>query len=123
VQIFEDEVSGAVDGFHFLDHAVGSEGVERFGFRDAHIDEVFFKGEILSGYFEITDIVAFRCIDIENPYIIDSESADHKKCKDISLGEAETVVLPRSFSLGEERECTSFHYQYVCIHELEEVKL
>lgn len=121
--IFEDEIVGTIDTFHFLNHRVGSEGIEGFSFGDTDIYEIFFKSEIFSSDFEVTDIVSFCSIDIENPYIIDSKNSDHKECENICLGKTESVILPRSFSLGEKEEWIAFHDQYVCIHRLQRWEL
>lgn len=99
VRIFENQVSRTLHAFHFFDHGVGGESIEGFRFGYADIEEVFFESEILSGDFMVTDIVSFCCVDIENPDVVDSEDTDEKECKDIRLSKAESVILPRSFSL------------------------
>ena len=117
--IFKYQVSWTVYAFHFFNHRIGSEGIERFSLSNTYIDEIFFESQILSCDFKITDVVSFGGIYVENPHVVDSESTNKQKCKNIGLSEAETVILSRSFSLGEEWECTAFHDQYVCIHNLQ----
>ena len=116
MRIFEDEIVGTINTFHFLDHRVGGESIERFSFCNADIEKIFFKSEIFSSDFEVTDIVPFCSIDIKNPYIVDSKNSDHKERKNICLSEAESIIFSRSFSFGEKKEWITFHDQYVCIH-------
>jgi hypothetical protein len=110
MRVFEDEVSWTIDGFHGSNYWIGRESIERFGFGDTDCDEIVFKSKIFSGDFEITDVVSFGCINVEYPNVVNTEDTDHNECKNIGLGETETVIFSGGLSLGEKWEFSAFHY-------------
>jgi hypothetical protein len=114
--IFLDEKVGRNHFLHRWYNLRTHDGTDGLPLSDTDIEEIFLEGEFTILYLELSDIISFRCILIEDPNIVDTKKCNERNEDDVHLSKGKSKIFACRLSLRKKRDMSFFCYENIRIH-------